>query len=147
MGTERRWLYNDAFTPILGDKHPTALGSPAMQVWAEAKDAIGPMFDRVFAGEPFYMDDFSLELERNGGLAEAHFSFSYTPVRNQEGTVAGIFGTCIETTASVANARLLAKSEERLQIACRPATAWEPGIGMCPPTASSPTPGSPSFMA
>ena len=116
-GPERTWLYNDAFTPILGDKHPTALGSPAMLVWVEAKDAIGPMFDRVFAGEPFYMDDFSLDLERNGSLAEAHFSFSYTPVRDQEGTVAGIFGSCIETTASVAYARLLAKSEERLQIA------------------------------
>ena len=116
-GPERTWLYNDAFTPILGDKHPTALGSPAMLVWVEAKDAIGPMFDRVFAGEPFYMDDFSLDLERNGSLAEAHFSFSYTPVRDQEGTVAGIFGSCIETTASVAYARLLAKSEERFQLA------------------------------
>jgi len=88
-----------------------------MQVWAEAEDAIGPMFDRVFAGEPFYMDDFSLALNRNGVLAEAHFSFSYTPVRDQRGTVAGLFGTCIETTASVVNARLLADSEERLQIA------------------------------
>jgi signal transduction histidine kinase len=116
-GPERTWLYNEAFTPILGDKHPAALGSPAMQVWAQAKDAIGPMFDRVFAGEPFYMDDFSLDLERNGILAEAHFSFSYTPVRDKKGTVAGLFGSCIETTASVANARLLAKSEERLQIA------------------------------
>jgi signal transduction histidine kinase/PAS domain-containing protein len=116
-GPERSWLYNDSFTPILGDKHPAALGSPAMQVWAEAKDAIGPMFDRVFAGEPFYMDDFSLALKRNGVLAEAHFSFSYTPVRDQQGTVAGLFGTCIETTASVVNARLLTKSEERLQIA------------------------------
>jgi signal transduction histidine kinase/PAS domain-containing protein len=116
-GGHRIWLYNDSFTPILGDKHPAALGRPAMQVWAEAKDALQPMFDRVFAGEPFYMDDFSLALERNGRLAEAHFSFSYTPVRNQEGAVAGLFGTCIETTASVVNARLLAESEERLQIA------------------------------
>ena len=31
--------------------------------------------------------------------------------------VVGQFGTCIETTASVVNARRLAKSEERLQIA------------------------------
>jgi PAS domain-containing protein len=54
---------------------------------------------------------------RNGVLADAHFSFSYTPVRSQEGTVAGLFGTCIETTAAIVNSRLLAKSEERLQIA------------------------------
>jgi signal transduction histidine kinase/PAS domain-containing protein len=116
-GNHRTWLHNDSFTPILGDKHPSALGRPAMEVWAEAKDTLEPMFDRVFAGEPFYMEDFSLDLERNGRLAEAHFSFSYTPVRNQEGTVAGLFGTCIETTVAVINARLLAESEERLQIA------------------------------
>ena len=116
-GADRTWLYNDGFTPILGDKHPRALGRPAMEVWAEAKNALEPMFARVFAGEPFYMDDFSLDLERNGRLAEAHFSFSYTPVRDQKGAVGGLFGACIETTASVVNARLLAESEERLQIA------------------------------
>jgi signal transduction histidine kinase/PAS domain-containing protein len=116
-GEHRTWLHNDSFTPILGDKHPAALGHPAMEVWAEAKDTLEPMFDRVFAGEPFYMDDFSLDLERNGSLAEAHFSFSYTPVRNQQGVVAGLFGTCIETTIAVVNSRLLGKSEERLQLA------------------------------
>jgi PAS fold len=116
-GEHRIWLYNDSFAPILGDKHPCALGRPAVEVWAEAKDTLEPMFDRVFSGEPFYMEDFSLGLERNRRLAEAHFSFSYTPVRNQEGAVAGLFGTCIETTVAVVNARLLAKSEERLQLA------------------------------
>lgn len=65
-GEQRTWLYNDGFTPILGDKHPRALGRPALEVWAEAKDTLEPMFDRGFAGEPFYMDDFSLKLERNG---------------------------------------------------------------------------------
>jgi hypothetical protein len=102
-GEYRTWLHNDSFTPILGDKHPTALGRPAMEVWAEAKDTLEPMFDRVFAGEPFYMDDFSLDLERNRRLAEAHFSFSYMPVRDQQGAVAGLFGTCIETTIAVVN--------------------------------------------
>ena len=51
-GPERIWLYNDAFTPILGRKHPAALGRPSMEVWSEARDILEPMFDRVFAGEP-----------------------------------------------------------------------------------------------
>jgi len=116
-GEQRTWLYNDAFTPILGEKHPRAIGRPAMEGWAEAEDILKPMFDRVFAGEPFYMDDFSLPLERHGRLEEAHFSFSYSPVRDQSGTVVCLFGTCIETTGAIVNARLLAESEERLQIA------------------------------
>ena len=116
-GEQRTWLYNDAFTPILGNKHPRALGRPAMEVWAEAKGILELMFDRVFAGEPFYMGDFSLRLDRNGHLDEAHFSFSYSPVRDYQGTVVCLFGTCIETTSAVINARQLAESEQRLQLA------------------------------
>src|ERR1700678_2570853 len=37
-GPERIWLYNDPFIPILGRKHPHALGRPSMEVWAEARE-------------------------------------------------------------------------------------------------------------
>jgi hypothetical protein len=76
-GPERTWLYNDAFIPILGAKHPSALGRPALsEVWSEAEGVLTPMFDRVFAGEQVTMDAFSLLLDRGDGLKEAHFSFS-----------------------------------------------------------------------
>ena len=100
-GPERTWLYNDAFVPILGLKHPAALGAPARLVWAEAWATLAPMFDQVFAGEALQMDDFALALDRNGTLAEAHFAFSYTPARNEDGTVCGLFGVCTETTEQV----------------------------------------------
>src|SRR3954466_3066560 len=58
-GPQRTWLYNDAFAPILGSKHPNALDRPALEeVWKEARDTLTPMFDRVFAGEPVHMEDF-----------------------------------------------------------------------------------------
>jgi hypothetical protein len=61
------WLYNDAFIPIMGAKHPAMLGRHALrEVWGEASDALGPLFGRVFAGEPVHMEDFSLELDRRG---------------------------------------------------------------------------------
>jgi signal transduction histidine kinase len=106
------WLYNDAFIPIMGDKHPSRLGTHALgHVWSEAREALTPLFDRVFAGEPVRMEDFSLELDRNGRRAEAHFSFSYTPVRDDDGRVCGLFGACIEITDSIA----LRASEARLR--------------------------------
>ena len=43
-GPELRFLYNDAYMPLLGDKH-TALGRPGRQVWSEIWDTIGPMLD------------------------------------------------------------------------------------------------------
>ena len=105
-GGAQTWLYNDAFEPILGGKHPQALGRPALgEVWSEAREVLGPLFERVFAGEPVHMDDFGLELDRNGRLEEAHFAFSYTPVRGAGGEVSGLFGACIETTDRILASR------------------------------------------
>ncbi|MEN3975521.1 PAS domain-containing protein [Emcibacter sp. SYSU 3D8] len=112
-GTDRTWLYNDAFAPILGRKHPGALGRPSEEVWGEAWDELGPLFDRVFAGEPVHMNDISLMLDRDGQLEESHFSFSYTPVRGERGTVEGLFGVCIETTSQVLALRREAAAQER----------------------------------
>ena len=58
-GPERVWLYNDAFVPILGHKHPDALGQRALvEVWREARGVLELLFDRVFAGEAVHMEDF-----------------------------------------------------------------------------------------
>jgi signal transduction histidine kinase/CheY-like chemotaxis protein len=113
-GREQTWLYNDAFVPILGAKHPAALGRPALgEVWSEAREVLVPLFDRVFAGEPVHMDDFALMLDRNGRLEEAHFAFSYTPVRDDTGSVAGLFGACIETTDRILASRREMAAMER----------------------------------
>jgi signal transduction histidine kinase len=114
-GADRVWLYNDAFTPILGDKHPGALGLPGMAVWAEAKDELESLFARVFAGEAVYRADLGLMLDRHGSLEEAHFAFSYTPARDEHGRIAGLFGTCIETTAQVLATRALAELNSTLE--------------------------------
>lgn len=112
-GPERTWLYNDAFIPILGRKHPQALGRPALEVWSEAREDLSPLFDRVFAGEPVHMQDISLLLDRRGTLEESHFSFSYTPARDTDGCVAGLFGACVETTEQVLADRRALETQER----------------------------------
>ena len=100
-GPQRVLLFNDAYGPLLGRKQPHALGRPFFDVWPEVRDSLTPLFDRVAAGEPVRMDDISLVLERNGYPEEAHFAFSYTPVRDGDGAVAGLFCPCTETTAQV----------------------------------------------
>jgi hypothetical protein len=54
-----------------------------MAVWAEAREVLEPMFDRVFAGDPVSIEDFSLGLDRQGHIEEAHFEFAYTPARGE----------------------------------------------------------------
>jgi hypothetical protein len=84
-GDERLWLYNHAFSPILGNKHPSALGRPISEVWAEAWSDLAPLIDRVFTGSSIQMADINLLLDRRGVLEEAHFSFSYNPAFNADG--------------------------------------------------------------
>ncbi|HET9484000.1 MAG TPA: PAS domain-containing protein, partial [Xanthomonadales bacterium] len=112
-GAQQTWLYNDAFVPILGDKHPQALGRAALEVWAEARAELAPLFARVFAGESVHMDDIELMLDRHGKLEESHFAFSYNPARDEHGTVAGLFGVCTETTATVLGTRREAAAQVR----------------------------------
>jgi PAS domain S-box-containing protein len=113
-GADRTWLYNDAFVPIAGNKHPDCLGKPAAQVWSEAWSELGPLFDQVLAGRPIHMDDISLRLDRKGKLEEAHFAFSYTPAELDDGSVGGLFGVCIETTDHILTNRILASEQQRL---------------------------------
>jgi len=113
-GPERVWLYNDAFVPILGHKHPDALGQRALvEVWREARGVLELLFDRVFAGEAVHMEDFEIALDRHGRLEEAHFAFSYTPVRNEMGCVVGLFGACIETTQQALAVRRQLEAQKR----------------------------------
>ncbi len=100
-GPELTLLYNDAYRAVLGHRHPGALGGAFLAVWSEARDDLAPLIEKVFAGEPIHMDDITLMLERNGGKAEAHFSVSYTPVRDEDGAVGGFFCPCVDTTAKV----------------------------------------------
>ena len=105
-GPELTFLYNDAYRPILGDKHPGALGRAGREVWAEIWHVIGPMFEAVMShGQSTYSEDLMLPVERKGFPEEAYFTFSYSPIRDEGGGVGGVFCSVVETTAQVVGAR------------------------------------------
>ncbi|KQT54402.1 hypothetical protein ASG43_02010 [Aureimonas sp. Leaf454] len=114
-GPERTLVYNDAYGPLLGSKHPEALGRPFLDIWSEAADSLKPLVDRVFEGGANYMQDIRLMLERGEGLKEAHFAFSHSPVRSCDGSVGGLLCVCTETTAGVIAERSRMLVEERLR--------------------------------
>ncbi|GJD55124.1 PAS domain-containing protein [Methylobacterium dankookense] len=112
-GPERTLVYNDAYAPMLGARHPDALGRPFFDVWPEVRIEVGVLMDRVYAGDPVHMDDLHLTLHRNGYPEETHFSFSYTPVPDDRNTVAGLFCACTEITKQVLAERRLSAERER----------------------------------
>ncbi|MGN6184091.1 MAG: PAS domain-containing protein, partial [Thermoanaerobaculia bacterium] len=101
-------IYNDAYAPILGDKHPSALGAPGRTVWPEIWPVIGPMLDQVIhEGKATWSDDQLLMMNRHGYLEETYFTFSYSPIRDESGGIGGIFTAVTETTSRVIGERRL----------------------------------------
>ncbi len=108
-GPARTLVYNDGYAPLCGSKHPWALGKPCAQVWAGTPEDMGPVLDRCYAGETVHMDDVRFTMQdRHGYPAESHFSFSYVPIHDREGCVAGVVCICAETTGKIFTERLLA---------------------------------------
>ena len=113
-GDAQCMLYNDGYRDILGDHHP-AIGLTFGQAWPEALDDVGPILARAYAGEPIYMDDIDLVLQRHGYAEEAHFAFSFIPIADEDAGVAGVFCTCTETTVQVTAARERVAEVQRLR--------------------------------
>ena len=109
-GPAASFLYNDAYIDVLSPaKHPWALGRPTAEVWAEIWQQIGPLVRGVFEhGEASFVDDLRLFMNRGDFIEETWYSFSYSPIRDESGVVAGLFCPCNETSAKVIGARRLA---------------------------------------
>ncbi|ALM48180.1 hypothetical protein AMR72_04275 [Flavobacterium psychrophilum] len=106
-GSENTFLYNDAYIDVLGiDKHDWALGQPASVVWEEIWDICGPLSDKVYNESlSTNNDDVQLFMQRGDFLEEVFYSFSYSPIFDEFGKVAGLFCPNFETTAKLLNAR------------------------------------------
>lgn len=46
-GPERILIHNEAYTSILAQKHPGALGRPFLDVWSEIRDQLTPLVERA----------------------------------------------------------------------------------------------------
>lgn len=107
-GPELAVLYNDDYVPFLGIKHPAVLGVPGRECWSEIWSIVGPMLQSVMeTGQATRSDDLQLLLERYGYPEECYFTFSYSPIRDESGGVAGVFTPVAETTEKVIGQRRL----------------------------------------
>ncbi|WNG55954.1 GAF domain-containing protein [Archangium gephyra] len=106
-GPELLVLYNDAFIPFFGRKHPgLALGRPGREAWPEIWHVIGPMLEGVLAtGRATWADDLMLAIDRSGFLEETYRTFSYSPIGIDAGRVEGVFNAVNFTTERVIGER------------------------------------------
>ncbi|MBW4428882.1 MAG: response regulator [Nostoc desertorum CM1-VF14] len=112
-GEELINLYNDAYKTIIGGKHPEALGQPASYVWREIWDQVRPRAESaMLKNEGTYDEALLLIMERFGYPEETYYTFSYSPVPNDQGDTGGIICANTDDTQRIIGERQLALLRE-----------------------------------
>ena len=108
-GENLTFFYNDAYAPTLGVKHPWALGKPASAVWSEIWSDIGPRVESVMrTGQATWDEGLLLFLQRSGFPEETYHTFSYSPLPDDRGEIAGMLCVVMEETQRVMGERRVA---------------------------------------
>ncbi|TPG41854.1 PAS domain S-box protein [Roseomonas nepalensis] len=128
-GPELTTIYNDAYAPGLGRKHPGQLGRPAREWWSEMWDQLTPIFDKVLSGGTFHVENARYTPDRDGVPREAYFTHGYSPLWDDEGQITGIFLVVTETTRQVVAERDLTQVSAELAQQINAARASEARLG------------------
>jgi len=106
-------IYNDAYRPIPGPRHPAALGRPAKTVYPESWHVVGPLLETAFAtGETFFYEKLLVPLPTENGIKDFYLNYSFNPIF-EDGKIAGLFGPLHDVTGEVMATRKLRESEAR----------------------------------
>ena len=112
-GRELILIYNDAYRPIPGRRHPEALGRPAKEVYREAWHVVGPLLEAALTtGETCYYEKLVVPLATDDGTQDFYLNYSFNPIF-EEGRIAGLFGSLQDVTGEVIATRRLRESEAR----------------------------------
>ena len=108
-------IYNDAYRPSLGDRHPRALGMKGREFWTDIWLSIGPQIEQVMSGgDATWHEDQYLPIERNGRMEDVWWTYSYSAVRDDDGAIAGTLVVCQETTQRILSDRWAREIETKL---------------------------------
>lgn len=113
-GPEWTFFYNDAYTPILGKRHPDAQGQSARVVWSDVWPAISSQLDGVLRGESTVTERGLLPTDRNGFIEDAWFTWSFSPIFNDAAAVVGAFVLAVEETHNVRREQELTETRDKL---------------------------------
>ncbi|MEX2595096.1 MAG: PAS domain-containing protein [Anditalea sp.] len=113
-GPQLIMLYNNAYSALVDEDNPLkAIGKPTKECWSEIWDTIGPMLENVkLTGESISLEDQLFPLKRNGLREDRYFTFSYSPIMDEEG-IRGVITIVYETTVKVLNDRRTKLEQER----------------------------------
>ena len=100
-GRDLNLIYNDDYAPFLGKKEAGALGQPFEQIWSDVWDDVTPVVIQALSGKGTWVEDMPLVMTRNGIPEQTYWSYSYSPLYDDDGQVAGLIDIATDTTAAV----------------------------------------------
>ncbi len=106
-GEDLLQFHNDAYLPILAGRETNPLGQPFREYWADVWDGVEPFVHLALNGEGTWMENLPLQILRNGALQESFWTFSYSPLHDDQGAVVGLLNVVTETTEAVLDRRAL----------------------------------------
>lgn len=109
-GPDLRMLYNDAYRPMLGQREATALGQPFEIAWADVWQDVLPITRSALAGVSQRVEELPLLMTRNGFAEQTYWTFTYSPLRDDEGRVAGLINVTTEVTEQVRDRQALVEA-------------------------------------
>jgi PAS domain S-box-containing protein len=118
-GPDLVMIYNDAYTSLLGDRHPKVFGKPLREVWPEIYEELGALHTSILRGERegFFAADHLWRIQRYGVPEDARFTISYSPIPDPTAPngIGGVLATAFETTKRCRDEETLRVLTERLE--------------------------------
>lgn len=112
-GPELATIYNDAFIPAFGNKHPANLGQPVRKWWSEIWDKLGPAFEQAMHGQAVYAIERPYAVRRGDRIEEVYFTHSHSPLWGDSGSIEGVLAVGFDTTSAVRSRAALQATSER----------------------------------
>jgi two-component sensor histidine kinase len=109
-GPDLRMLYNDAYRPMLGQREATALGQPFELAWSDVWQDVLPITRSALSGVSQRLENLPLLMTRNGFAEETYWTFTYSPLRDDDGRVAGLINVTTEVTEQVRDRQALVEA-------------------------------------
>jgi PAS domain S-box-containing protein len=117
IGSEGIMLYNAAYAPIAGGRHPGAFGTSVLKSWPEVADFNRDVLQRVLAGESLVFNSQPFVFNRNGDPEDVWLNLDFSPVLDDDGSGLAVLAIVQETTMGVVAEQALEESREKLDLA------------------------------
>ena len=112
-GPDLLFFHNDAYAPVLGPRLDKAMGARMQELWSDVWDQVLPNVENALRGIPYQCEDLPLTMARYGEIERTWWSFSFSPLIDENNEVAGLLCVTNETTKRVLDQRALRASEKR----------------------------------